>query len=204
MGNTDSKTLSEGPAGQHNQTLNNSPSYMVQDGFHLLELHGGASIKFILIILVVALIDQAVKLGLRKRKAASIEHQYTKQMNGYALLSLIPTGNGRTNIYSPPPINPHRWVDQQALDLRLMEQQRLFEMLFRNAMRTQQTARVAPMPKAQIFEVPVDQNYPTFGYRLGKPNRWPDHILPQPNRSQTPDQNHGHDPRTPKKRRRFG
>ena len=68
MGNTDSKTLSEGPAGQRTQALNNSPSYTVQDGFHLLELHGKTSIKFILIILVVALITLAVKLGLRKRK----------------------------------------------------------------------------------------------------------------------------------------
>ena len=57
--------------GQHTQALNNSPSYTVQDGFHLLELHGETSIKFILIILVVALIALAVKLGLRKRKVAS-------------------------------------------------------------------------------------------------------------------------------------
>ena len=40
MGTTDSKTLSEGPAGQHTQALNNSPSCTVQDSFHLFELHG--------------------------------------------------------------------------------------------------------------------------------------------------------------------
>ena len=102
---------------------------------------------------------------------------------------------------SPPPTihHLHPWLDQKALDLRLMEPQRLFEMLFCNAMRTQQTARVASMQRAQIFKVPVDQNYPTFGYRSGKPNRWPDPILPQANRPQTPDQNHCHDPRAPDK-----
>ena len=89
MGNTDSKTLSEGPAGQNTQALNSSPSYTVQGGFHLLELHGGTSMKFTLILLVVALIGHAVKLGLHKRKAASIGHLYTKQMSGDALSSLI-------------------------------------------------------------------------------------------------------------------
>ena len=64
----------------------------------------------------------------------------------------------------------------------------------------QQMARVAPMPRAQIFEVPLDQTYQTYGYRLGmgrqKP-RWPDQILPQARRPQTPDQNQCHNPRAP-------
>ena len=67
----------------------------------------------------------------------------------------------------------------------------MFEMLFQNAMRTQQTEAVAPMPRAQILEVPVD--HLTYGYRSGKQNNtWPDPILPQTNRPQTPDQNHCH------------
>ena len=86
MGNTDSKTLPKGPAGQHSQLLNNSQSH--------------TSIKFILIILVVALIDLAVKLGLCKRKMASIGQQYMKQTNGGAHLTLIATENGRTNTFS--------------------------------------------------------------------------------------------------------
>ena len=79
-----------------------------------------------------------------------------------------------------------------------MEQQRLFEMLFQNAMRTEQTARIAPMQRAQIFEVPVNQNYPTYGYRSGNPNpKWPEQMLPQVNRSPTPDPNHYPNPRAP-------
>ena len=167
MGNTDSKSLSEGPAGQHTQALNNSPSYTVQNGFHLLELHGGTSIKFILIILVVALISLAVKLGLRKRKGALTGQQLMKQMSGDLTSNLIPMGNFRTTTYLLVPNLQHRWVDQQALDLRLIEQQRLFKMMFRNAMRAQKDSKVAPMPRAQIFEVPVEQ---TFGYKSGKPN----------------------------------
>ena len=64
-------------------------------------------------------------------------------------------------------------------------------------MRAQQTARVAPMPRAQILEVPVEQNYPTFGYKSGKQNRWLEQIILQQHRSLTPDQNHAHDPRAP-------
>ena len=63
MGNTDSKSKSKGPAEQQTQALNNSPSYTIQDGFHLFELHGGTSVKFILVILTVALIALAIKLG---------------------------------------------------------------------------------------------------------------------------------------------
>ena len=63
------------------QALNNSPSYTVQDSFHLFQLHRGTSIEFILIILVVALIGLAVKLGLRKWKMASIGHQYIHEAN---------------------------------------------------------------------------------------------------------------------------
>ena len=130
MGSTDSKTLSEGPAGQHTQAINNSPSYTVQDGFHQLELHGGTSIKFILITLVVALIALAVKLSLHKRKAASTGLPFMKQMNGDVTSNLIPMVNGRTATYLPAPNPQHRWVDQQAQDLRLMEQHRLFKMIF--------------------------------------------------------------------------
>ena len=108
-----------------------------------------------------ALIALAVKLGLCKRKGALTGQQFMKRMNGDVTSNLIPMGNSRTTTYLPVPNHQHRWVDQQALDLRLMEQQRLFKMMFRNAMRAQQTARVAPMPRAQIFEVPVEQNYPT-------------------------------------------
>ena len=43
-----------------------------------------------------------------------------------------------------------------------MEQQILFKMMFQNAMRAQQMARVAPIPRAQIFEVPVEQTNPTL------------------------------------------
>ena len=144
LGNTYSKTLSKGPAGQHTQAFNNSPSCKVLDGFCLLELQGRTFIKFFL----AAFIGLTVKLGPRKRKMASIGRQYIKQTSGDTNLTLIPTGKGRTNTYSPPPTihHPHRWVDQLALDLRLMAQQRLFKMLFCNAIRTQQTARVAPMP----------------------------------------------------------
>ena len=130
MGNTDSKTLSEGPAGQHTQALNNSPSYTVQDGFHLLELHRGTSIKFILIILVRALIALAVKVGLCKRKGASTGQQFRKQMHRGVTSNLIPMENSRTTTYLPVPNHQHRWVDQQALDLLPMEKQRLFEMMF--------------------------------------------------------------------------
>ena len=120
-----------------------------------------------------------------------------KPTSGDVISSLTPMGTSRTTTYSSV-LNPqHRWVDQQALDLRLIEQQRMFEMMFRNAMRAQQTAGVAPMPRAQIIEVPVDQPYPTFGYKSGKPNRWPDHLLPQQHKSQTTDPSHVHDPRAP-------
>ena len=73
-----------------------------------------------------------------------------------------------------------------------MEQQRLFEMLFRNAMRTQQnTARVAPMPRAKIIKMPVEPNYPTYSYRSTRQSqRWQEQLLPQT------DQNLYHDPRT--------
>ena len=93
-------------------------------------------------------------------------------MSGDAHLNIILTGNGRTATYSPPPTihHPHCWVDQQA--------------------------RVAPMPKAQIFKVTVDRSYLTTHYRSGKQNnRWPDPILPQANRPQTPVQSHCHNPR---------
>ena len=177
MGNTDSKTLSHGPAGQHTQALNNSPSYTLQDGFHLLELHGGTSIKFILIILVVALIALAVKLGLWKRLGPWTGQQLMKQMSGDVTSNLIPMGNSRTTTFLPVPNHQHRWVDQLALDLRLMEQWRLFKMMFRNAIRAQRTARVASMPRAQIFKVPAEQTYLTFGYKSGKQNRWPEQII---------------------------
>ena len=111
-----------------------------------------------LIILVVALIALAVKLGLRKRNVALTGQPFMKQMNGDEISNLIPMGNSRTTTYLPVPTQQHQWVDQQALDLRLMEQQRLFEMMFCNAMRAKQTARVAPMPRAQILEVPVEPN----------------------------------------------
>ena len=58
-----------------------STTASVQDGFHLFELQGGTSIKFILII-IVALIGLAVKLGIRKRKLASIGQLYTKPTVG--------------------------------------------------------------------------------------------------------------------------
>ena len=122
MGNTDSKCLSEGPAGEHTQALNNSPSYTVHDGFHFFKIQRGTSIKLILIILVAAFIGLTVKLGLLKRKLALIGQQYMKPTNGDAHLTLIQTENGRTATYSPPPTihQPHWWVDQQALNLRLM------------------------------------------------------------------------------------
>ena len=197
MGNTDSKSKTEGPAGQSTQALNHSPSYTIQDGCHLFELHGGTSIKFILVILVVALIALAIKLGVRKQKKGLTGHHYTKPTGGDPIFSQIPMGTSRTSTYSPVPTHQHRWVDQQALDLRLIEQQRMFEMMFCNAMRTQQTARVTPLPRAQIFEVPVEQPYPTFGYKSGKTSRWPDHLIPQQHRTQTQDPNLSHDPRAP-------
>ena len=196
MGNTDSKSKSEGPAGQRTQALNNSPSYTIQDGFHLFELHGGTSIKFILVILIVALIALAIKLGVRKRKAKGLIGQhYTKQTGGDPIFNQILMGISRTSTCSPVPTHQPRWVDQQALDLCLMEKQRMFEMMFRNALRTQQTARVQPLPRAQIFKVPVEQPYQTFGYKFGKANRWLDHLIPQQHRTQTPDPNLSHDPR---------
>ena len=93
MGNTDSKSKSDGPAGQRTQALNNSPSYTIQDSFHLFELHGGTSIKFILVMLIVALIALAIKLGVRKRKAKGlIGQQYTKQTGGDPIFNQIPMG----------------------------------------------------------------------------------------------------------------
>ena len=79
-----------------------------------------------------------------------------KPTGGEVISNLILMGTSGTATYSPVPNPQHRWVYQQALDLRLIEQQRMFEMMFRNAMRAQQTARGAPLPRAQIIEVPVD------------------------------------------------
>ena len=159
MGNTDSKKTSKGPLGQHTTVVNNSPSYSVQDGFHLFQLHGCIALR------------------------------ETNERGGtFELDSDEP--HSRTNTYFPPQMaNPHQWVNQQALDLRLMEQQCQFEMLFRNAMRTQQTARVGPM---------MEPNYHTYFYRSGKPSqRWPDQIIPQAIRPETPDQNLCHNTRAP-------
>ena len=130
MGNTDSKNKSEGPAGQRTQALNHSPSYTIQGGFHLFELHGGTSIKFILIILIVALIALAIKLGIRKRKKALIGHHYMRPTGGDLTFNPTPMGTSRTTTYSPVPNPQHCWVDQQALELRLIEQQRMFQMMF--------------------------------------------------------------------------
>ena len=130
MGNTDSKTLSVGPAGQRLPALNNSPSYMVQDFFHLFKLNGGTSIKFILIILTVALIALAVKLGLRKRKGALTGHHFMTPTNGDMISNLTLTETSITTTSSPV-LNPQqRWVDQQAMDLHLIEHQRMFQMMF--------------------------------------------------------------------------
>ena len=156
MGNQSKKTL-KALLGQHTATLNNSPSYSIQDGFHLFELHGETSIQFILIILVMALIGLSVKLRVRKQKLASIGLHSGRPTNGEPHLSPTLMGqNGRSTIYIPPQINPqYQWVDLLALNLRLMK--RLFEMLFWNAMQKQQnTARVTPMPMVQIIEMPIE------------------------------------------------
>ena len=53
-------------------------------------------------------------------------------------------------------------------------------MPFQNAMSTLQTARVAPMPRAHMFEILLDQTYPTSGFRSGRQSqRWQDQILPK-------------------------
>ena len=157
MGNTDSKKTSEAPSGQHTTAFNNSPSYSVQDGFHLFD-HP----------------RRGTDWRSQKESWLWLKRTQGRPTNGDAHLSQTLTGqNGRTTTYFPPPKNPsHQWVDQQALDIRLMEHQHLFRMLFWNVMRAQQkTARVARMPRAQIIEMPVETTYSTYCYRLAKQNK---------------------------------
>ena len=122
----------------------------MQDGFNLFELHGDTSVKFIIpITLLLAL----AKMLMWQKKRGSIGQRSTK----------LPLGNlihhqmrSPINNFSPPLTNTLWSNDQRHLEIGMMEQQRLFELLFKTAVR-QQNALRSLLPGTQIVKLPQEQ-----------------------------------------------
>ena len=146
MGNTYSKKTSDTPRGNKQRYSTTAPAIRApRRNFNLVHTDNPGCGS-----------DKPSGEDRGKKKKTGLDWTALRETNEWGTTFEFDSGGTewQEHLYSNP---PHQWVIQQALDLCLMEQRRLFEMQCKHK---HHTARVAPMPRAQIIDMPVEQKLP--------------------------------------------